>query len=931
MMEFKFTGFDVNIIEEIVKFHNTENTAIFFPSNKSRNIAMSVLQKISGFKKIDLYTLEDINKLALLSDKPLLNDVKRTLLFFLSIPDDLKKAYNLTDYFGASKFLNQVLTLFQELNEELVDYRIIEDKLLSEGYFADWQKAYWNDLLVMRRRYQEYLESISYTDTIFVSHNLNCLDIFFEGYENIVFANQFYLTNVEKRIISYIDNHDKHIYMWYQCLEGLFNKEDLSFNDFSLKDLIGSSGKCHNKFYIYNCPNEFSMLMQGITTIEEKKIKNLVDFDFYENDWFNYLSNSKFSLPQSYLSEKSEIHNFLKTVLNLLDSLVYVKESQNFMIPLKKVFEAFNYSYFREYFISNETENINNRVKLVFRQLAQKNFLYFDKTCLDLIQDEEVLNAFKGFYDLLNSLLQIKSLNELINLFEVNEGIFISKIINHNNLKYTDILENFYEALSNLSTIEDFGIINNWSDIFGRKPIIVSLLKFLIDNIKDSLISFKSETQGEIVFNTLVDTRNLFYDKILYFHLIEGVLPKSKAIDFMFTESQRKMLGLKTYNDIRQREKYYFFRNILNTQENHLFCIENEDENIERSSFVEELLIYLKDNCLEYHCVDEGYSDFFKAITKQKSDYLINYNRDLSKLSDLDFYLIPSDFQTDFGVEKQITLSTYSLAELINDPMQWFIRYNLKFNNYLQPEEDRLNPKNIGILTHQFIESIYLKQVKKYSNLLKYKQLLEAINEDNLNEVYNDLIQNKFLLKFPHDFSGKYFHNIIFPVVRNNIITFFRDKSLADISKNSIVLMERLLPKVKLLQVEGIDIFLTGKPDLLIQDKEKFYIIDFKTGKLQKSQLILYKYLIQQNFESVSELEFSLYFLSLIKYEKLNQNQLGKNNIEEIIERLEKTLKLINSYGYFYPESKTKQISFSEISRIDIFRKDRPDFWKIVD
>ncbi len=927
MIEYRFIDFKNNLIDRIVSDHKQEKTAIFFPSNKSRNLAMNALQKESGFKRIDLYTLEDLNKLALLNEKPLLQDAKRTLLFYQSLSDDIKSKYHLMDYFNSLNFMNQVLNLFSELSEENVQLEEINSTLIEQGYLSDWQMSFWQDLLSVRESYYNRLRDTNFADQIFLKLNIKSIEIFFSDYDNIVFANQFYFTNREKEVIKILAEKNLSVYMWYQFPEDLLDKTSLNVKPFMLQDLLPKKDKIDNKISIYNCPNDFVMLLEGIKIIENNNIKDIVDFDFYKNDWFSLLSNNKFNLPQSYSFENSELFNFMKILLNLFESRVYSNEAKKYFLPLQQVYKAFNYSYFYKYFFNTVNEDNNNKIQLAFRELALRNYLYFDAQCIDFITDDETVIALSNFNKLFNKLLSIQNLNNFIAVFDHNDGILLSKIINQDNLDKTDILEQFYEVLSNLSSIEELSIVQSWKEVFCKKPLIISILRFFLESVKGIMVSFKSENQGLISFNTLVDTRNLSYEKIIYFHLTEGILPKSKAIDFLFTEAQRKILGLKTYEDIRLREKYYFFRNILNTQESHLFCIENEDDNIEKSSFVEELLIYLKDNCTERNHIDTGYKPFFLELLKEQQHIKKNYNLDSKRLSKLEFYLLPSDINNDLGIEKKIVLNTYSLTELITDPMAWYINSHLKFKNLIQPETDRLNPKIIGIITHELIENLYRKKTKEYNKTLIFEKFLEAFNNEYLDEVYCDLIFKKNTLKFPHDFSGKYFHNILFPIVKKNLITFFEEKQFTDISRNSEVYMEYSIPETKLLTFNNISVFLRGKPDLLIQDEKKFFIIDFKTGKLQKEQLILYKYLIQQNFVTTQDLDFNLNFLSLINYESLSHQNHKDEDIEKIKDKLRLTLDLIFKHGYYYPENKTKRLNFEEISRINIFRKDKPDFW----
>ena len=61
---------------------------------------------------------------------------------------------------------------------------------------------------------------------------------------------------------------------------------------------------------------------------------------------------------------------------------------------------------------------------------------------------------------------------------------------------------------------------------------------------------------------------------------------------FCSQKKQRQLLGLKTYEDVRRREKYYFFRLLLNSSVVTLFTQKNIEHNVEASSFLEEIKLF---------------------------------------------------------------------------------------------------------------------------------------------------------------------------------------------------------------------------------------------------------------------------------------------------------------------------------------------------
>ena len=78
-------------------------------------------------------------------------------------------------------------------------------------------------------------------------------------------------------------------------------------------------------------------------------------------------------------------------------------------------------------------------------------------------------------------------------------------------------------------------------------------------------LTYAQVNSKRVGITNLEDTRNIQYEKIAVLNLIEGKIPAVRQIPFLFTEKQRKIMNLKTYEEIKLREKYYFLRLVLNS------------------------------------------------------------------------------------------------------------------------------------------------------------------------------------------------------------------------------------------------------------------------------------------------------------------------------------------------------------------------------
>jgi len=944
MLQFKFIDFTEDLTAILLKYEIQDQTLIIFPHYLSRDMAIEQFQKEWKFEQVWFLTMEEIHQQALLYEQPLLQESKRLLCFYQSINTTMKEKYRLTDYFSSLSFINDFFTLFRELNEEEIEEAKIKDLLINQNYLADWQIEAWYDFLQMKKEYEHYLKKINFTDEIFTSPLNNWS--FFENYEHIIFANQFYFTGKEKKMINHLALQ-KNVVVYYQLPEQLVDKEDLEVRSFSLEDLQIKTNETKSslpQIYLYSAINDFSQIRKMIEILEKEDLEIIIDKDYYRHDWYRMLSPEKFHLPATIPLQNTGLYHFFQGWLNLCLSLQYVDSIKFYLIPLNHFFEYFKHQSIADFYFLHTEEDTPDRkdypseLVAFMQKLASKKYLYFDPSRVnDFLRETDSLlikNGILQFCHFFKIFINIKSLNQFIDLLDAPEGIPIKKIISSRTLKNSNILAVFYSRLANLYAIEELGIITDWTEIFppvSDQPLITNLLKFFVDFLTPSIISYPNEDRGTIKLQNLLETRNSRFNKLLFLNVTEGFLPSSKKMDFLFNELQRKRIGLKTYDEIRKREKYYFFRVILASHESHIFYLEKDDENIHRSSFVEELMI--SDQIQPTICEDKDYACFMEpfwgitAINKQEILPLHQEKWGLQPQEAINFYHLPSNFSTDFPEPGIIRIGVNNCLTLLNDPMQWYLYDNLKYKKFLYPEKTTLNPLLLGIISHALLEQIIIninygqitgdKQISKQTTLGLLKKNL---SENNFHQVFQTMMEKYYFYRFPFDTSRKYFESILFPVLQKNIWTFFHEGPLACLDEQSIIKMEVPTPEKLFLETYTYKVFLSGRIDWLILPSEQatgssnVYIIDIKTGGIDKKQLYLYDWLMQSAMDPLQTTET---VSSLIIYEVFKNKHtcfpFNEKIIYQIQSDLQKILDQCQNDGYF----SVLKSKIDEISRLD--------------
>jgi len=912
MLRFKYIDFTQDIINRVVSENTTADTAFIFVSKKNLNIARKMLNNSHSLEGKKLTTIDELTSLLWSTDAPQLSDEHRYLLFYQSLDTKYKEKYGFDDYFSSLGFAKYFFDLFTECIHECIDFAHISDTLTASGNFLDWQRDIWDDMLGMYADYLHYIKNalIKQSDIITAEIHFDKIDSEFATYDHIIIVNQFYFTNAEKKIIHRLCEN-KTVTLYFQLPEALFDQKSLSVTDFSLHSLI-STGVNVKKIHLYGATNDFVQMTAMLQNIKAHQIKHIICSDDANSSWQMFLPSSfsdTINNTQTIPITHTAIYQFLHHLHAILSAIHYVPQVKKQLIPLVNIFSAFSNHAFRKYFLPDSTES---DLDAFFARLSRRNTLYIDPYNFSSVfskdDHESIVTGMTAFIALLTAMLPLKQMSQLLDLFDNHSGICLDKISDTPATVNTDLHERLADRLSSLRDIDAKGVVADWKHIISASPAhppIVPLLKYLLGYIRPINAVVHSSEKNQVEFLDLLDTRNLHIEKPLFLNVSEGVLPKAKSFDFLFNEHQREIIGLKTYNEIRTREKYYFFRTILCASQSHIIYIQDEDQNIDKSSFIEEILLNLLDIVSQTSWPDSGYIDFYS--TENTSNTTPTAQKSENKDS---FPAISADFQTDFTPQNTIRLNTYSLLNLLDEPMRWFINDYLSIGGAYTPAEPTLNELTIGLFAHKMIETIVYK-LKKQDNVT-LGEFKNCLNDDYLFSIFHELAYGYYLTAFPHDFTSDYFRDVLLPFAIARLQSFFCNGELSAVSDDSTIESELAPPEKLLLDTQDYKVYIAGRVDMLIHDPQSdiYYIIDFKTGHSDPIQLVIYDWLLSDSHKN-----HVLYFTNLFDTDETISTNSTKINIDTICEKLRSVLDKCKTDGYFAVKNSKYSYGFDKISR----------------
>lgn len=358
-------------------------------------------------------------------------------------------------------------------------------------------------------------------------------------------------------------------------------------------------------------------------------------------------------------------------------------------------------------------------------------------------------------------------------------------------------------------------------------------LYLFLSRLKENRLDDKSG--GKITVMGVLESRLMRYEGVIAVDFNEEIVPKKSSKDMFLNTSVRKHASLPTSTDRENLQKNYYHKLFLNAKKVAIGAVSNEDK--KPSRFLEEIPV----KELKKENFDENYLK--DILLKSKKEFMRKFESDL--------YM-----EYDF---KNFIFSATSFKIFLECKRRFYYQYIKKISEAIIPSNE-VNERIIGEKIHLALKILY-----KQNRVFKSEKELW----DKLCLLLND--KNEPVLGFMLDIWKEKLKKF----TKNEIKRFEEGYGFydAEISLDGIV--------------EGVRI--RGAIDRIDKRDEAFVLLDYKTGKIDKTTL--------KNIEKSTNFQMEFYFLLAKQngYDKIEEAgfyDLNKGEIvkEDLLE--EKTLLL---------------------------------------
>ena len=743
----------------------------------------------------------------------------------------------------------------------------------SENMYK-WYKEFRNNLLSENLAYQGLAYSVAskkITETEF-----SCQQIWFVGLNALTISEQNIIDYLKKENIARVFWDADNLYYNNPLHEAgsFLRTQRQKWHEIDFKGVGDYWSKKKNSFNVISCPKDIAQ-----AKVTGELLNQLQDIDIKDSNTAIVLSDESLLMPV--------LHNLPKKIKQL---------NVTMGSPLK---DTVLFSFFKSIFNMQINAFENNNKNFYYQDIIDlldhtySSKLVKDRKGLDcvkkwLVKENKILIDPKEFINILCEYIKDK---ELLSLF----------ILWTSPIKAIQCLESIIDILSQLLVSQN-SIIESEVLVLFHKIIIllkklISEAKFEIklkildvifhDLVAKEIVSFKGEPLEGVQLMGILESRTLDFKNVIMLSVNEGVLPKGKSVNSFITYAIKKKFQLPTYSDRDAVFSYHFYR--LLQRANNISLIYNSETddfgNGEKSRFITQLLSEYKSGEIKQLI----YKGDTSSLINRKENKIIIKNKDVGINSWMEKGVSPS------------AINKYN-----NCSLAFYYHYLINVRPELEVEEFA-DSSMLGTFIHKALEESY-----------PIGNLSEQYVRNQKKSILN-LIEKYFAESFPTNqvYNGK---NYISLKVAQRLTSTFLDseiKMLQDLKSKgkdiSILFKEKEVSYN--INVNGVDVKLSGIIDRVDAIGDTIRIIDYKTGRVDRSDLI-YSSLdeLMTNPQKSKAFQLAMYLYLFIKTE----HNLVKN--KEVISGIISFQNI--SSGFLISSNKSKEVTSQlNIQSINDFEK----------
>jgi hypothetical protein len=466
------------------------------------------------------------------------------------------------------------------------------------------------------------------------------------------------------------------------------------------------------------------------------------------------------------------------------------RNAKNYVLYYKDVLDILTHPLVEPYAQTSALVNLINKNNYTFITHAKLMELNADPTDLFLLLFQKWEKGSLAVLEAVSKLLlTIKD-----NLSNDNEDEKITKAFVFSIFKVINKLINYYSQHEHIDKIDT----------------LYAIYKQVIDLAE---VSFEGEPLNGLQIMGVLESRVLDFDTVIVTSMNEGKFPAGKSQNSFIPYDVKRELGLPTFKEKDAIYTYHFYH-LLQRAKNIYLLYNTESEGLdagEKSRFITQLEV---EKQAKHTITHEIYNAVlpetaYKPMVIEKSESVMQR---LKEIADIGF-------------------SPSALTSYIRNPIQFYFQKVLRIREVEEVEEN-IALNTLGTIIHETLRSLYDPFVGRFISESDIQNCFKQIDDEVLK-------QFKVVYKEGEIKKGR--NLLAFEVAKRNVSNFLKVEmeSIKAGDTIKILALEQTFERILNHPSLPFPVLIKGNVDRIEERNGVIRIIDYKTGKVEKSSVML--------------------------------------------------------------------------------------------
>ena len=428
-----------------------------------------------------------------------------------------------------------------------------------------------------------------------------------------------------------------------------------------------------------------------------------------------------------------------------------------------------------------------------------------------------------------------KAIHNCMYLLELLERKLVDNLIEHS------VSVELYQTFSKISALD-----NSFSYLNSVKTVS-SLFSEIAANTS---LDFKGDAYDGLQIMGVLETRVLDFENVIITSVNEGVLPAGKSNASFITHDLKQEFGLPKYTEKDAIYTYHFYH-LLHRSKNITLLYNNQSDGMnagEKSRLIYQLEIEKHPN----HSIEKIILAPKIKIENKAERFIGKTESVMSRLKEIS--------------EKGFSPS--ALSAYVRNPIDFYYQKILRVTQFEEVEE-MVAANTLGTIVHDTLEALYKPLEGSFLSLETLSTLKQRIHTE---------VKKQFEITFKKGTIDAGKNLIIFEVAKRYISNFLNFEISEIKAGNTIKIIQIEATLDVTIPISELDfpVKIGGKVDRVDEYNGHMRVIDYKTGKVERSDLVINDWaLITTDYKFSKAMQVLMYALMINKQHKVDRVEAG--------------------------------------------------------